>query len=85
MHEQAITEAAPAKINLALSVVGQRPDGYHRMESVVAFAQLCDRVTAMPAGSDVFALSGRFGAGLISARKNARTIGLAKLKRTGIG
>ena len=87
MHEQAITEAARAKINLALSVVGQRPDGYHRMESVVAFAQLCDRVTAMPAGSDVFALSGRFGAGLISeagdnlvirARDGLRALLLAK-------
>lgn len=66
MHEQAITEAAPAKINLALSVVGQRPDGYHRMETVVAFAQLSDRIIATPAGSDDFTLSGRFGARLIS-------------------
>ena len=33
---------APAKVNLALRVVGRRADGYHELESLVAFAGLCD-------------------------------------------
>jgi 4-diphosphocytidyl-2-C-methyl-D-erythritol kinase len=33
---------APAKINLSLRVIGRRADGYHELESCVAFAGLCD-------------------------------------------
>jgi 4-diphosphocytidyl-2-C-methyl-D-erythritol kinase len=33
---------APAKINLTLRVIGRRADGYHELESLVAFAGLCD-------------------------------------------
>jgi 4-diphosphocytidyl-2-C-methyl-D-erythritol kinase len=33
---------APAKLNLTLRVVGRRVDGYHDLESLVAFAGLCD-------------------------------------------
>ena len=33
---------APAKINLTLRVVGRRADGYHELESLVAFAGLSD-------------------------------------------
>jgi 4-diphosphocytidyl-2-C-methyl-D-erythritol kinase len=54
-------EFAPAKINLALHVVGQRADGYHLLESVVTFADEGDRLQIMPADVDGFSLSGRFG------------------------
>src|SRR5271156_835170 len=33
---------ASAKLNLTLRVVGRRADGYHELESFVAFAGLCD-------------------------------------------
>ncbi|WP_108662661.1 4-(cytidine 5'-diphospho)-2-C-methyl-D-erythritol kinase [Acuticoccus kandeliae] len=33
---------APAKINLALHVTGQRADGYHLLDSLVAFARIAD-------------------------------------------
>ncbi len=33
---------APAKINLFLHVVGRRPDGYHLLQTVFRFVDLCD-------------------------------------------
>lgn len=48
-----IRELARAKINLTLRVLGRRPDGYHEIESVVAFADLGDELlldTTAPAG-----------------------------------
>jgi len=40
-----LVEPAPAKINLTLRVLGRRPDGYHEIESLVAFADVADRLT----------------------------------------
>ena len=40
-----ITQIAPAKVNLALHVTGQRPDGYHLLDSLVVFAGIGDRVS----------------------------------------
>ena len=37
---------APAKLNLCLHVTGRRPDGYHLLDSLVAFASVGDRVSA---------------------------------------
>ncbi len=36
---------APAKINLALHVTGKREDGYHALDTLVAFADVGDRLT----------------------------------------
>lgn len=36
--------AAPAKLNLFLHVVGQRPDGYHLLQSVFVLIDWCDRL-----------------------------------------
>ena len=44
-----VSAFAPAKINLYLHVVGQRADGYHLLDSLVAFADIGDCVTAAPA------------------------------------
>jgi 4-diphosphocytidyl-2-C-methyl-D-erythritol kinase len=33
---------APAKLNLFLHIVGRRPDGYHELQSVFQFVDLCD-------------------------------------------
>ncbi|MGR9195758.1 4-(cytidine 5'-diphospho)-2-C-methyl-D-erythritol kinase [Rhizobium leguminosarum] len=56
-----ITEEARAKINLALHVTGQRPDGYHLLDMLVTFADHGDRLDFMPSPTDEFTLSGRFG------------------------
>ena len=39
------SKSARAKVNLTLRVVGRRADGYHDLESVVAFADCADRLT----------------------------------------
>jgi len=43
-----LSEVARAKVNLTLRVVGRRVDGYHDLESVVAFADCADRLTLVP-------------------------------------
>ena len=42
---------APAKLNLALSVVGRRADGHHLLESEFVLLELADRLLLMPGGS----------------------------------
>lgn len=46
----ALIEEGRAKVNLSLRVVGRRADGYHDLESVVAFADCADRLTLEPDG-----------------------------------
>lgn len=58
--EAGLFELAPAKINLALHVVGQRADGYHLLESIVTFADAGDRLGFAAADTDDFTVSGRF-------------------------
>ena len=56
----AVVRAAPAKLNLWLHVLGRRDDGYHLLDSLVAFAGVHDRVVAAPAGRLELRLSGPF-------------------------
>ncbi|MGE6781323.1 4-(cytidine 5'-diphospho)-2-C-methyl-D-erythritol kinase [Ensifer adhaerens] len=56
----ALTRVAPAKINLALHIVGQRADGHHLLESLVTFADRGDRIGLSPADADRFTVSGPF-------------------------
>jgi 4-diphosphocytidyl-2-C-methyl-D-erythritol kinase len=42
----AVAAFAPAKVNLYLHLIGVRADGYHLVDSLVAFADIGDRVTA---------------------------------------
>jgi 4-diphosphocytidyl-2-C-methyl-D-erythritol kinase len=58
------TEDAPAKLNLALHVTGRRGDGYHLLDSLVAFAGVGDRVTATPADRLTLEVTGPMGTGL---------------------
>ena len=43
-----LTDQGRAKVNLTLRVIGRRVDGYHDLESVVAFADCADRLTLDP-------------------------------------
>jgi len=56
-----LTEFAPAKVNLTLHVLGRRPDGYHEIESLVAFAGIGDRLTFRPGERLELAVEGPTG------------------------
>ncbi len=43
-----LTERAPAKVNLSLHIVGRRADGYHELQSLVAFAGTGDLLSLSP-------------------------------------
>lgn len=58
------TEPAPAKLNLCLHVTGQRADGYHLLDSLVAFASVGDTITARPADHLSLAITGEQAARL---------------------
>jgi len=54
----ALAEKAPAKINLTLRVLARRSDGYHEIESLVAFASLADVLSFTPARTLQLAVRG---------------------------
>lgn len=61
---------APAKLNLALHITGKREDGYHLLESLVAFAQDGDHVTLEDAEEFSLDVTGPFAAGAGDLRQN---------------
>ncbi len=67
----ALQEPAPAKLNLYLRVVGRRPDGYHRLDSLAVFAAAGDILTARADPEALtLGLAGPFGAGLATEPDN---------------
>lgn len=65
-----LVETAPAKINLALHVTGRRADGYHSLETLVAFAEVGDELEAQPAATDSLAITGPFAGPLMGSDGN---------------
>ncbi|OYW57332.1 MAG: 4-(cytidine 5'-diphospho)-2-C-methyl-D-erythritol kinase [Hyphomicrobium sp. 32-62-53] len=59
-----VTERARAKINLTLSILGRRPDGYHALLSLVAFAGAADDVTLNAAAPTGVTVTGPFAAAI---------------------
>jgi len=57
-------EAAPAKVNLFLHVLGRAPGGYHRLDSLAAFGPAFDVLHAEPADALSLEVVGPFAAGL---------------------
>ena len=51
-------EAAPAKVNLTLRVLGRRADGYHDIESLVVFAGVGDELTFVPGAELALTVAG---------------------------
>ena len=61
---------APAKVNLALRVIGRRADGYHEIDSFVAFAGVGDELSLTPGEAGELQISGPFAAGLSTGPDN---------------
>jgi len=53
-----LVESAPAKVNLTLRVLGRRADGYHDIESLVAFADVGDRLSLTPGDALTLTVAG---------------------------
>jgi 4-diphosphocytidyl-2-C-methyl-D-erythritol kinase len=73
-------EIAHAKINLALHVRAREADGYHRIETIFAFCEDGDVLTAAPADEPSLTLTGPFAGALGDpadnlAMKAARAVG----------
>lgn len=71
-------EAAPAKINLTLSVAGRRPDGLHELASLVAFADVGDVLTLDLDQAAALSVSGPFAADLVGANILERTLSVVR-------
>ncbi|PTM38984.1 4-(cytidine 5'-diphospho)-2-C-methyl-D-erythritol kinase [Bosea sp. 124] len=59
-----LTTRARAKVNLTLRVHGRRTDGYHELESLVAFAGIGDALSLQPGPDLALTIGGPQGAGL---------------------
>ena len=77
-----LTETAFAKINLALHVRGRRGDGYHELETLFAFVDGGDRLTARPAARDALHLVGEFAGQLADPFGNIVAKALEKKQGT---
>lgn len=75
---------APAKINLALHVTGQRADGYHLLDSLVAFADFGDHVSVEAAEGLSLSVTGPF-AGAVPAGADNLVLRAAALFGTDAG
>ena len=54
-----LAEAAPAKVNLFLHVVGRRADGYHLLDSLAVFPGAADMLTAAHGDGLALTVAGR--------------------------
>lgn len=75
-------ETAYAKINLALHVRRRREDGYHELETLFAFVDAGDGLTAAPAAQDSVRTVGEFAGGLDNPFDNLVAKALGKLPRS---
>ena len=72
-----VSERASPKVNLTLRVLGRRLDGYHELESLVAFARdVADMVTLVPGLSRVVTTSGPFAGSIAGENLVAVTLEL---------
>ena len=63
-------ETGWAKINLALHVRSRRPDGYHDIETLFAFVDDGDAISATVGDADTLAIDGPFAGGLSAGEDN---------------
>ncbi len=66
----AVELLAPAKLNLTLHVTGRRADGYHLLNSLVAFADVGDRLRLSRAAATTLSVAGPRAAGVPTGPEN---------------
>ncbi|MEM7424536.1 MAG: 4-(cytidine 5'-diphospho)-2-C-methyl-D-erythritol kinase [Pseudomonadota bacterium] len=69
----AVCEFAPAKVNLCLHITGRREDGYHLLDSLVAFAGIGDELSIRTAVSPSLNISGPYASALSGQSDNLIT------------
>lgn len=74
-------ETAYAKINLALHVRRRRGDGYHELETLFAFVDAGDELTARTSAQDCLSVTGEFAQALDDPFGNIVAKALGKLPR----
>ncbi|MEO0385549.1 MAG: 4-(cytidine 5'-diphospho)-2-C-methyl-D-erythritol kinase [Pseudomonadota bacterium] len=74
---------ARAKLNLALHVTGQRADGYHLLDSLVAFANIGDDIAIKASDADRLTVDGAFAEGVPPLSNNTLGDALALVRRWG--
>jgi 4-diphosphocytidyl-2-C-methyl-D-erythritol kinase len=62
---------SPAKINLYLHVIGKRDDGYHDLDSLVAFAHYGDEISISQSSTPIFSKDGAFAHVIPNDQNNA--------------
>lgn len=78
-------EFAAPKVNLTLRVLGKRPDGYHELESLVAFARdVGDVVTFVPGALRTVDVRGPFAGGIAGPNLIAVTLDLVARAAPGL-
>jgi len=70
MTPSSLSIAALAKLNLYLHVIGKRDDGYHELDSLVAFATVHDTLHLTPADRLSLTVEGPFAASLSPGSDN---------------
>jgi 4-diphosphocytidyl-2-C-methyl-D-erythritol kinase len=75
----AVAAFAPAKVNLYLHVTGRRDDGYHLLDSLVAFVDIGDRLTVEPAASLSLVVDGPEAGDLVSVGDDNLVLRAARL------
>jgi 4-diphosphocytidyl-2-C-methyl-D-erythritol kinase len=68
--EPIVREHAPAKLNLDLLITARRADGYHELDSLVAFTDIGDELTFQHADTLSLELTGPFAAVLPAGSDN---------------
>ena len=61
-----IAERARSKINLTLRVLGRRADGYHLLESLIAFADVGDEVRFAPGTPRSVSMTGSYAGAILA-------------------
>ena len=59
MHSVKLQALSRVKVNLYLHIIGKRADGYHNLDSLVAFPEIGDEILVSPSNSINLKITGR--------------------------